>query len=211
MATVEIDSYERYHIGSKLNPGTNFENLRDQLKFNVTNVGFTPIDEKVSGSAIHPPVEIIATKNNVKLELNYALQALNVIGTSPSEVTSSFEEIMSILINLEYDIDRTFVFNEVVATIILKSHDKPFDVIGEAIGLKSDLFIDANIPNINTVGIRIGGNEPTDKTFLNIIIEPNPTNPNLKTSVKVHYRGDKTYILNFYESLNEKIKNLFDF
>ena len=209
MTLVEIDSYERYHIGNKLNPAINFEKLKDELETSLKDCGFLITKGNDSFNLTNVPSEVICAKNNVEVELNYATQALNLIGTKPSDVTSIFEEIISILSDLEYEIDSTVIFFEIIADIILKSHEKPIEKIGGLINLNSKLFTENNIPEVNTIGLRIGGNNPSDKAFVTLTIEPNPVNPNLKTAVKVQYRAEKQNIIEFHKELDGKIKELF--
>ncbi|MDO9517759.1 MAG: hypothetical protein Q7J10_06880 [Methanosarcinaceae archaeon] len=209
MTHVEIDSYELYHIGNKLNPAINFEKFKDDLELSLKDYGFSIIKEKHSFNITNITSEVICTKNNVKVELNYVAQALNVIGTNPSEVTSIFEEIISILPKMEYEIDSTITFYEVLAGILLKSSDKPVGKIGALINLNTKLFTDNDIPEINTIGFRIGGNEPSDNAFITLTIEPNPVNPNLKIAVKIQYRAEKDNIIEFHKGLDSKIQELF--
>ena len=209
MTLVEIDSYELYHIGNKLNPAINFEKFKDDLETSLKDCGFS-IKKEDSFNRINVPSEVICTKNNVKVELNYERQALNLIGTNPSEVTSIFEEIISTLPDMDYEIDSTIVFFEVIAGILLKSPGKPLEKIGALINLNTKLFTDDDIPEVNAIGIRIGGNEPSDKAFITLTIEPNPVNPNLKTAVKIQYRAEKQNIIEFYRKLDGKIMKLFE-
>jgi hypothetical protein len=209
MTLVELDSYERYHIGNKLNPATNFEKLKDDLESSLKDCGFS-ITKDDSFNRINVPSEVICTKNNVKVELNYAAQALNLIGTNPSDVTSIFEEIISTLPKMDYEIDSTVVFFEVIAEILLKSPGKPLEKIGGLISLNTKLFTDNDISEVNTIGIRIAGNKPSDKAFITLTIEPNPVNPNLKTAVKLQYRAEKQNIIEFHRELDDKIVKLFE-
>lgn len=209
MTLVEIDSYELYHIGNKLNPAINFEKFKDDLETSLKDCGFS-ITKEDSFNRINVPSEVICTKNSVKVELNYERQALNLIGTNPSEVTSIFEEIISTLPDMDYEIDSTIVFFEVIAGILLKSSGKPLEKIGALISLNTKLFTDDDIPEVNTIGIRIGGNEPSDKAFITLTIEPNPVNPNLKTAVKIQYRAEKQNIIEFHRKLDGKIMKLFE-
>ncbi|MFA0821930.1 MAG: hypothetical protein ACC612_03450 [Methanomethylovorans sp.] len=209
MATVEIDSYELYHIGNKLNPAINFEKLREELRANLETLGFTITKDETMNSVRSVPSEVIAIKKNVKLELNYAAQALNLMGTEPYEVTLLFEEVLTLLQKMEYEIDSLVIFFEVIASVILKSQDKPVEKIGASIGLNPKLFADNNVPIVNTIGLRIGGNKPSDKTFINLTVEPSPINPNLKTTVRVHYRAEKENIIKFHEKLSDNIKEIF--
>lgn len=210
MATITIESYDLYHIGNKLNPAINYEKMEGELRENLKNAGFTITENEIITNVRTAPSEVIAIKNDVRLEINYVAQAINLIGTEPSTVTSVFGELLSTLTKMEYDIESTIIFFEVIASITLKSEDKPFEKIGESIGLNPNLFAESNLPVVNTIGLRIGGKNSSEKTSIVLTIEPSPVNPALKTVVRVHYRAEKENILNFYHTLENNILELFE-
>lgn len=211
MIVLQIDSYEPYHIGSKLNPATNFDILKSRLKEKLGAAGYStksePQDEE--NYLIKNPIEILATKNNTKIELNKIAEALNVIGTKPENVSEIFKEVMDILSDLEYEIENLVVIFEVLATIIVKTDDKPLNVLNQTVSIDSNSFPVNDVQNWGVTGIRLGGENRLKNTLFNVMIEPNPTSQNTKFRAKLQYQSrEKENVQTFFENLDLKIINL---
>lgn len=208
---MEIESYEPYHIGSKLNPAINYDSLKRKLKDYIKDLDYSIVTSETPEKQIvyEVPVEVIATKNDIRIELNYVSQAINVIGSKPEEVTNIFDELLNSLSSLEYEIESTILFFEVISSIYLKVDEKPKEILGKSLVSNDDSFADDGIPTLNTVGIRMGGENPSNGAFITLAFEPSPTSPNSKLTVRVQYRTkDRESIIGFYEGLEGKIVDL---
>lgn len=210
MIILEIESYEPYHIGSKLNPATNFDSLKIKLKEKLETIGYSVTEKTLSGQQIilDLPIETLGTKNDVRVELNHLAQALNVVGTKPESVTEIFTEITSILPDIGYELDKTSLFYEIIASIVIKSDDKPTDILNRYVNL--DLgTLSLNDLNMNIIGMRIGGENIEKGKLFVLSIEPNVTSPSSRFLVKLQYRSrDIEIVKSFHSDLDSKIVGL---
>lgn len=207
---MEIESYEPYHIGNKLNPATNFDSLKTKLKEKLKTTGYSVPEKTPSGQQIilDLPIETLGTKNDVRVELNHIAHALNVVGTKPESVTEIFTEITSILPDIGYELDKISLLYEIVASIIIKSDDKPIDILNKSVNLDlASLSIDEL--NLDIIGMRIGGeNIEKGKSFA-LAIEPNVTSPSSRFLVRVQYWSKENADIElFYKDLDTKIIDL---
>jgi hypothetical protein len=183
--------------------------LKSKLKEKFKTTGYsetekTPSEQQIFGL----PIETLGTKNDVRVELNHLSQALNVVGTKPESVTEIFTEITSILPDIGYELDKTSLFYEVVASIIIKSDGMPIDNLNKSVNLNLEPLSMDEL-NLNIVGIRIGGeNSEKGKTFT-LAIEPNVTSPSSRFLVRIQYRSKEANDVElFYRDLSIKITNL---
>ncbi len=210
MIILEVESYEPYHIGNKLNPATNFDSLKTKLKEKLKTTGYSVTEKMLSGQQIilGLSIETLGTKNDVRVELNHIAHALNVIGTKPESVTEIFTEITSILPDIGYELDKISLLYEIIASIIIKSDGKPIDILNKSVNLDlTSLSMDEL--NMNIIGMRIGGeNTEKGKSFA-LAIEPNVTSPSSRFLVKAKYWSKETVDIElFYKDLDTKIINL---
>lgn len=207
MVILNIESYEPYHIGNKLNPATNFDGLKTKLKERLKTIGYSVTEKTLTGQQIilDLPFETLGTKNDVRVELNHLAQALNVVGTKPESVTEIFTEITSILPDIGYELDKTSLFYEIIASIVIKSDDKPIDILNRSVNLNIGTLA-LNDLDMNIIGMKIGGeNIEKGKSFV-LSIEPNVTSPNSRFLVKLQYRSrDIEIVKSFYSDLDSKI------
>ena len=208
---MQIDSYELYHIGSKLNPATDFNTLKSKLKEKFAATGYSVINEPPIENLFLPknPVEVIATKDTVRVEHNILAQALNVIGTNVDNVQELFNDLINELMDLEYEIDDLIIFYEIIATVIIKVDERPIDILNRSLSLDTSSFPVKDIPDWDIYGIKVRGTNNLKNAFFNAFIEPNPTNPNSRFKLKLQYRSrEKENIQEFSNELDLKIRNL---
>lgn len=207
---MNIESYEPYHIGNKLNPATNFDGLKTKLKERLKTIGYSVTEKTLTGQQIilDLPIETLGTKNDVRVELNYLAQALNVVGTKPEIVTEIFTEITSILPDIGYELDKTSLFYEIIASIVIKSDDKPTDILNKSVNVNIGT-LSLNDLDMNIIGMKIGGeNIEKGKSFV-LSIEPNVTSPSSRFLVKLQYRSrDIEIVKSFHSDLDSKIIGL---
>lgn len=210
MVILNIESYEPYHIGNKLNPATNFDGLKTKLKEKLKTIGYSVTEKTPTGQQIFLdlPIETLGTKNDVRVELNHLAQALNVVGTKPESVTEIFTEITSILPDIGYELDKTSLFYEIVASIVIKSDDKPTDILNRSVNLNIGT-LSLNDLDMNIISMKFGGeNIEKGKSFV-LSIEPNVTSPSSRFLVKLQYRSrDMGIVKSFHSDLDSKIIGL---
>lgn len=209
MIFLEIESYEPYHIGNKLNPATNFDTLKEKLRSKLETEGYEVPEKKIQG--LIPTNEILGSKETIKIEFNNAAKALNVIGDSPEKVTKYNNELMSILETLDYEIENTISFTEVLAAIVAKSDGKPTDMLQKFMKTNVNTVSFKDVGELDIIGVRIARKTCTDKNLFTLAIEPSPTSTNSKFVITVHYRPENTEsIKTFYEDLEEDIIGLIE-
>ena len=212
MVILQIESYEPYHIGNKLNPATNFDSLKKKLKEKLQTAEYKITEETLSGQQVifDKPIEVLGLKNDVRIELNHLAQALNVIGTNPENVSSIYMEINSFLPEIGYEIENLSLFFEIVTSIIVKSDEKtPKEILNDSIKLNMGSFFINDIENTNIIGIRIGGENTEKDNNFTLSIEPSTTSPNSRFMLNLRYRSkDKENIQIFHQELDEKIMQL---
>lgn len=212
MVILQIESYEPYHIGNKLNPATNFDSLKKKLKEKLQTAEYKITEETLSGQQVifDKPIEVLGLKNDVRIELNHLAQALNVIGTNPENVSSIYMEINSFLPEIGYEIENLSLFFEIVTSIIVKSDGKsPNEILNDSIKLNMGSFFINDIQNTNIIGIRIGGENTENDNNFTLSIEPSTTSPNSRFMLNLRYRSkDKENIQIFHQELDEKIMQL---
>jgi len=209
---LEIESYELYHIGNKLNPATSFDSLKIKLKDKLKTAGYSTTEKILTGEqmVLDYPTELLGIKNDVRVELNHLAQALNVIGTKPNSVTEIFSNIISILPDIGYELDKISLFYEILASVVIKSeHKKPADILNKSIKLDLTHLSIKGIPNTDITAIRIGGENTTEAGLYTLSIQPNPTSPGSRFLIKVQYRlKDQATVESFYVDLASNIIEL---
>lgn len=205
---MEIESYEPYHIGNKLNPAMNFDSLSMKLKEELKTNGYSVPEKTFSVGLNLVFVEILGTKDGTRVELNYLAQALNVVGARPERVTEIFAEVSSILQNLGYETGTTTLFYEIITSIVIRTNGRPVDILNRSSSL--DLgHLSVDEMNMNIIGLKIGGENPEKGKLFTLSIEPNVTSPNSRLLVRLHYKSrEKPDIELFNRDLNTKIVGL---
>ncbi len=203
----KIESFESYHVGIKLNPAGSLDILASKLRERLgTERGYVVPKDTVSESRIRliPPLETLATKNDVRIELNYIVGALNTIGTSPAEVSKTFADLPHYLIALGYELPAAVQYYEILATALIISDAKPADTLSKVVGRTIKGFDD--LGPFNVTALRFSFEDPK-KDSANLILEPSPTSPNSRLVLRVQYRSDdKGKIADFHQSINGRIE-----
>ena len=156
------------------------------------------------------PREVLGVKNSVKVELNLVAQALNVIGDTPADVIEIFKEIISILPAIGYDLEATALFFEILATIIIKSDRNPVEMLLKS--SKVDLSPLKDIANMTVDALKITSIRMSEREdLINLIVEPNPTSPSNRFSVKLQYRTrEKEKIESFHSELEDRVMGVME-
>ena len=186
----EIESFEPYHIGIKLQANVNLDILGNKLRRMFKEKGYEISEKSVAqmNIPILSPRDVLALKNGVRVEFNLPARALNTIGSEPVKVLRSFKEVVQTLSDLDYSLEATIGFYETVATIIVKSEKHPRQMINNGVRINLESFEELGETVVDS--LRIVNVEPTEEQgMIRLTIEPNPTSPNTRYLVKVQYRS----------------------
>lgn len=207
---VEILSFEPYHIGTKLQAHVDLGVLGNKLREYLKEKQYvlpsrTPVEFVVS---IPPAAQVLGTKDDARVWFNILALALNVTGPDPEKVNQVFKEINQALSALGYDLGAAVVFYEILATIILTSNANPTRNINNSVHV--------NLNSMNDLGevvvdsFRIVNVKPTEEHgVLNLVVEPNPNNPDKSYSARLQYRSSKLEQIEvFHSTLKDKILNV---
>jgi len=207
---VEIKSFEPYHIGMKLYPHVNLESLGNKLRKYLKDKEYEVSEKTITQLSVPilPSREVIGLKENVSVEFNMPAQALNTVGREQEKVVEVFKEVNRALLDLEYDIQGTVMFYEIVATVVIKSDGHPRERISSSVNIDLGPFND--LGEVVVDSLRIINIQPTEEQgSINLTIEPNPTNPSTTYLVKLLYRCTKSEMIEtFNNSLAERVLNL---
>lgn len=205
---ITIESYQPYHIGIKLADFVNLKTLKIQLIDSLRNKKYEIIKEKEI-LPLEKIREYIATKNKIKIQLFYPVIAINVImeiTKSHKEAIESFNDIINFLKELEYDLKKTVLFSEIVSNVVIKTDNKPIDILNKS--LKVDLGTFEDLGRINSTGLkfRSGKNE---NEFLDLLLEPKLTSPESRYFLRIVYRTGKIENIDkFHNELEKNILNI---
>jgi len=199
---MNVESFEPYHIGTKLIPDIDLNIFLEKITKVIEQNEYEVPKEPISNiQIIGSPTKIIGVKNDVRIELNFAAQALNVIGRNPSDVFDIFEEVQDLLPSIGYEIDATVLFYEIISTIIIKTDKDPVELLKKSTRLDFTAFED--IYDLGVIGLRISNMEKNNILF-NLIIEPNKTSPNSRFSVQLQFRSKEKEKIQF---INNELEN----
>ena len=209
---MEIERYEPYHIGIKLEPGHDMGVLWDRLRRALSaRSDYKVLGEPQIGQAIGiaPGKVVLAVKDDVRIELNFPAAALNTIGESPKKVSDTFKEVASeILPSEDYDMDIVVSFYEILTNVTIKSDKKPTEILNNSMKLDLELLKQRNV---SVSGLKLS-NEFTlrDRGRLTeVIVEPSATSPRDKFKVSLQYRSvDKEEIVQFHEKVEDFVIKL---
>ncbi len=201
---LKVESFEMFHIGTKVNPQANLDVLVSKLRELLAKEGYTvPKDSGPSRPQLLPPVEVLGTLSDVRVEMNYVAFAVNAIGTSPSQVGKVFSDLTTFLVVLGYELDAVVQFYEILASIIVVSEHKPVDVLTRKVRWTARGFDDLGELKISALRTSL---QNSDKHQFNVIVQPSPTSPNSRFVLQFQYRSDKKEeITLFQQSINDRL------
>jgi len=203
---MEIESYDRCHIGIKLRPIVDLNILKERIEKILPEHGYDLDVEEVANAGIGQ--KIIGTKENTNVELNYVVHALNTVGKEPVSVLNVFKEVTQFLPDIGYDPNAVIVFYEVLINMNMKSDKNPRDILSKS--SRVDLSPLDDINDVGVTGVLISNKEVAQEHELfSLIIEPNPISPMNRFTVKLQYRSKDTEdILSFQKSLEDRIAKI---
>jgi len=202
--SLQVESFELFHIGTKLGTQVNLDVLASKLKELLAKEGYAVSkDAGLTRPQLLAPIEVLGMRNDVRVEMNYVGFAVNAVGTSPPQVTKVFNDLPHFLTVLGYELDAAVQFYEAIATIIVTSDRKPADLLSEMVKWNVKGFDDLGELKITALRTSLLNSE---KKQFNIIIQPNPASPSSRFVLQLQYRTDKKEeIASFQESINDRL------
>lgn len=215
---MKIESYEPFHIGSKLryyvDPNHILAKLYNKFEeMNLSNFILNP--DVLSGDKLISPFLTIITNPEEKLtiQLNLSANALNVIGDEPKKVVELFLKLLNQLPGLGFELDSTFSFFEIITSIILNLEDeviKPQELF-ENFSIKIPQ-ISKETPELIVSFIRFSDTLVHKEDDNRVIVEiiPNRTSPNKRIILKIQNRTrDYSKLIKFQKKLEDYIELIF--
>jgi len=216
---MKIESYEPFHIGSKLmyyvDKGHLLAKLYEYYEANIEE-GFELNPNILKGVGSFTPVLNIITnpKEKITIQMNLSSNALNVIGNDTKKTVELFIKLMRSLPDLGFEIGSTFSFYEIITNVILlleTEAESPNEIFGK---FSSNIFDNIEVlPNLKVNYIRFSDemiSKETEERF-NLEILPNRTSPKKRIIFKILKRV-KNYelLIQFQEKLEVIIKKIFE-
>jgi len=207
---MKIDTCDICHIGIKLKPNIDLNMLKDRIEKILSDSGYKLVNKALTDEKGVIQKGIIGIKENTNIELNYVAHALNIVGKDPITVLTVFKELHQFLSDIDYDPEAIITFYEILTNMNAKSDKNPIDVLNNS--SRVDLSPLADIGGVGVDGILISNkNVAQEYEVFNLIIEPEPTNPRNRFSVRLQYQSkNKENIISFYESLEGKITKIIE-
>ncbi len=203
---MEIQSYEPYHIGIKINASMPIEILRKKILPKLRESEFTVDTADELASNVTPKLEVIAVDGKNKIELNYQLSALNTIGEEPTSTTNTFKKLLSILSKLGYEIKGISTSIDIVANVFIKTDENPTKLINNSVKCDLSPWKELN-ENTHANGIKIDlVDEEYAKESLRLMIGPSTLSPTTQAVLTVRYLTmEAEDIIDFGNKLEERI------
>lgn len=218
---MRYELYEPFHIGSKFQLHVrNMDILRAFYYYynEEINDDFNLNEDIINKNIVMSPFLNILTKKknhkkqeNLKMQLNLSINALNIIGDISVNVSNLFQEMLILLPKLGFELESTFSFYEIIIknVIILENNDKkPNEIFNKFLVEKFQNI--KNVPNLNISHIRFSEElVAKENELFNLEILPNRTSPNTRFYLNILKRSrDSKEIIKFQETYEESIKEI---
>jgi len=181
--TVNIHSYEPYHIGIKINPALASDPV--SLRFKLINAFKATSLEKEPTKLMG--TEVLKKTKSGRVELNYDVFALNTIDKNPKSTLKMYNYVLSRVESLNYEIGGFAQFHEIVSNMNIKVSKDPITILNKMSKLNFAAF--RPMVEAQTTGIRLGLPENTRDEAFSILMEVNPLNPKTMLVMRLVYRN----------------------
>lgn len=195
-----------------MNPAINFNALKYKLIDKLKSSGYSVSDRIQEEQAfLKVPIEVIAIKDDVRIEHNVLANALNIIGTDVKNIVEIFKDILNTLNEIEIPVSNLVIFFEILTSAIVKTDRKPIDILNKKIDLNARKFVVSDVQNLNISGIQIRGSNDETNSLLFIFIEPYPANPDNRFKVNLQYQTKSVEnIFSFSNEVESNVINLLE-
>lgn len=186
---MKIQSYVPYHLGIKLADYINLKNLKIQLNKILKEKKYKIVQ---SGELIpfEKNREIIASKNDILVEIYYNANAINSIVKVTDDhqpVIDVFQDITNSLIALDYNLKNTIDFYELVSNIVIISKNKPIQCLNQLLNIDFGEFKDFG--KLSCTGFKLRSEKNTGEYF-DLVIEPKLSNPDKLFYVRAVFKTE---------------------
>lgn len=201
---MEIESFDPYHIGIKLNPTLNLPSFRLKILQAMKDVGFNVVaQEQLDPNA---KTEIIVTDGDIRIELNYQVFALNTIGIEPKSTAELFQKLINMLKTMGYEIQALAPSFEILTNMNVKTDSDPTKIINKSVNCNLESWKELS-SNVNVTGLKVDliDNE-YGKEALTITIGPNPVRPTTTTILGLRYLHiEEEKIVDFSNKIEDRV------
>lgn len=200
-----IKEFEPYHIGTKFENFVILQNLADELVPSLKKMKFK-INEELS-TRIAPmgvPFKTLAEKQDVKLELNFVANSINITGKESDSVTKIFKELIELVEKRGYELSKSIEFIEIIANATIKTSKPPVELIKKKVIFNFDDIEkkDKLPPVVVKYSTLLDGKK---SELVELTIQPKLTNPDLLLMMLLYRRKTKKEIIDFSNSVGSKI------
>lgn len=209
---MNIESYEPYHIGTKLGLNVNAGTLKNKLRKHLKEESYEDKELVQSPINIENIIEILGIKEETKIELNYTTHSVNVIGDQPATVIKHFEKIIESFTKIGYDTNVVVQFYEIITNVVIKYDKNPMELMANAIRLDIEKLtnvrksLDARELSIESLRISNRLKPELMDILTSLIIQPSPVNPSNSFLIKIIYRSKSiAEIRSFHNELESTV------
>jgi len=201
---MEIESYDPYHIGIKLNNTILLPVFRQKLIKAMKNLEMevTAPDQMPSNVT----TEIITTEGDTRIEFNYKGFALNTIGNDPKQTSQFFSKLLKVLTTIGYELDSLAAFYEIVTNINIKSDINPTELINRTVNCNLESWKELG-SDVNVNGLKIDLlDKEYGKEYMTILVGPNPVRPKSTLGINLRYQHlEDNKITEFSTKIEERV------
>lgn len=204
---MKITSFDpAYHIGIKVNPTMHVSTLRQKIIPKFKETEFSNVAPERLPSNVKHEIEVLANDGTVKIEINYQLNALNTEGEDSESTTKTFEKLLSILKELNYEIKGFSTSIDIVTNVIVSTDKVPTKLINDSVKCNLEPWRELN-PNTNVNGLKINLiDEEYAKQSLTLLVGPSSLSPTTAIVVSIRYLTlEPDLIIDFGKKLNQRL------
>ena len=217
---MKIESYEPYHIGSKILYYADKQVLISRILeyYKKKNEDFEEDKYKIRNNVVYREalLESILTIliddiDDLIVQLNLPSNALNVIGNNPKKVHKFFNELSDFLPNVGFNLESTFSFFEVITNIVvlLEEDINPKNIFQDFINPNYSQIYKSKDLFINFVRYSTEFTPQESGERFQIEFKPHLTSPNNRIMIKILNRSKNIEdIKNFENNLEDIIKDI---
>ncbi len=187
---MQLVGYEKYHIGTKLSANVQRDILMRDLRRILSERGYEVAETPLLEAAIEfsPLAKPVASKTQVRIEVNVASHALNCVGEAPENVSAVFGEVIGVLPQIGYELGSSVVFFEVLATPVYETDIPPAELLRSVLRLDAGLLGSVGeVGGLEPTSIQISTPDPSSEESLSVVIEKNPTSPNKRLRLRIRF------------------------
>lgn len=201
---MEIESFDPYHIGIKLNPTLNLPSFRLKVLQAMKDVGFNVVAQEQLNSNVQ--IEVLATDKDVRIEFNYQVFALNTIGIEPKSTAELFQKLINMLKTIGYEIQALAPSFEILTNINVKTDNDPTKIINKSVNCNLESWKELN-SNVNVTGLKVDLiDKEYGKEVLTVTVGPNPVRPSTTIILGIRYvQIEQEKIVDFSNKIEDRV------